>query len=310
MTSSSRKKRPTIQPSILRSTWLEQLGHSAGLALFFGLAAAAAPAADPAPPAVSRPAVDTYDGPASRPALPALPRPKESLASERLQRLQGRPKPSTAPSPAEEVGESSPVPADRVAAKPGSPDDRDWKMPLKTKESAADDEEDMARLFQELDRQAQSEVQPYSEPERNPARLKGLSEIRAVWSAPEPGQLPEEVRLGQAPFAPRNFPHAFKPWTASDVWYNPLYFEDPALERYGHSYHPLIQPIVSAGRMSVQFLAIPYQMTLEPMSSRVYPLGYYRPGDFAPYLIYQVPLNAEAAFNEAAVITALVFILP
>jgi hypothetical protein len=106
------------------------------------------------------------------------------------------------------------------------------------------------------------------------------------------------------------FAPALKPWVASDVWYNPLYFEDVQLERYGHAYPPLIQPVVSMGRMGVQLLALPYAMTLEPISSRVYPLGYYRPGDFAPYFIYQIPLNAEAAINEAAVVTGLFFLIP
>lgn len=99
-------------------------------------------------------------------------------------------------------------------------------------------------------------------------------------------------------------------WAASNLHHNPLYFEDPALERYGHSYHPLIQPFASAGRMTTQLIGLPYQMTIDPIHRRQYSLGWIRPGDCAPKLKYRIPLHKKAALVEAAAIGTGALILP
>ena len=112
------------------------------------------------------------------------------------------------------------------------------------------------------------------------------------------------------PFPERAFPQVVKPWEAPNFFYYPLYFEDPALERYGHTHHPLVQPFVSIGRFSTQLVFLPYQMTIDPPCREVYSLGWYRPGECAPKLHYQVPLNAKAAAVEAATVTGLVFLIP
>ena len=118
------------------------------------------------------------------------------------------------------------------------------------------------------------------------------------------------LAFGAEPFSERAFPATVKAWDAPNFFHYPLYFEDPALERYGHSHRPLIQPVVSIGRFSAQLLALPYQMTLDPPCREVYSLGWYRPGECAPKLHYQVPLNATAAAVEAATVTGLVFLIP
>ncbi len=118
------------------------------------------------------------------------------------------------------------------------------------------------------------------------------------------------LAFGIDSFPARAFPATVKPWEAPNFFHYPLYFEDPALERYGHSRRPLIQPVVSIGRFSAQLIALPYLMTLDPPCCEVYSLGWYRPGECAPKLHYQVPLNAKAAAVEAATITGLVFLIP
>jgi hypothetical protein len=99
-------------------------------------------------------------------------------------------------------------------------------------------------------------------------------------------------------------------WAPSNMWYYPLYFEDPALERYGHSYHPLVQPFASTGRFATQLAGLPYQMALHPVCSKEYPLGYYRPGEPAPKKFYQIPFNEEATLLEVATIAGLILIIP
>ena len=118
------------------------------------------------------------------------------------------------------------------------------------------------------------------------------------------------LAFGAEPFPERAFPTTVKPWDAPDFFHYPLYFEDPALERYGHTRRPLIQPVVSIGRFSAQLVCLPYLMTLDPPCREVYSLGWYRPGECAPKLHYQVPLNGKAAAVQAATVTGLVFLIP
>mgnify|MGYP006908230951 CR=1 FL=1 len=122
---------------------------------------------------------------------------------------------------------------------------------------------------------------------------------------------PEEIRLGQEVYAGRAFDDRIVAWQASNVYHNPLYFEDVQLERYGHTYGDLvIQPFVSAGKFALQLAGFPYQTVISPLNKRTYPLGVYRPGDWAPGMEYQIPLNLEAALFEAEVVSGLVWVLP
>ena len=122
---------------------------------------------------------------------------------------------------------------------------------------------------------------------------------------PEIKELPESWDL-----AHRNFPHLDMLWVPSNVFYSPLYFEDPALERYGHTHGPLLQPVASVTRFAAQLAGLPYQMAIDPPHRRVYPLGFYRPGECAPKQVPNIPLNAEAAVKAGAVYTGLIFAFP
>ncbi len=116
-------------------------------------------------------------------------------------------------------------------------------------------------------------------------------------------------RLGRTPgepdstFIPRNFAHMYFCWEPTNLYHNPIYFEDVPLERYGHTRHYLIQPFFSGAKFAVQFFGLPYQLALKSPCNREYSLGYYRPGEFAPYKYYQIPWNTQAALVEAGVIT-------
>lgn len=99
-------------------------------------------------------------------------------------------------------------------------------------------------------------------------------------------------------------------WEASNFAYNPLYFEDPSLERYGHAFPDYVQPFVSVGKFGAQLMGLPYQTAIDPVHKCVYPLGWYMPGECAPKLCYQVPWNAEAAGVEAGVAAGLIFLIP
>ncbi len=122
--------------------------------------------------------------------------------------------------------------------------------------------------------------------------------------------VPPRASLGETPYQGREFDPYGMAWTASNIHYHPLYFEDVALERYGQSHGPIVQPFVSLSKFGAQLLGLPYQATLHPICEDVYPLGYYRPGEPAPELIEQVPLSAEAAAVTGGVYTGLFFLVP
>lgn len=123
-------------------------------------------------------------------------------------------------------------------------------------------------------------------------------------------QAPEEVALGTDPIQPRQMEAVLYQWQASNLHHNPLYFEDPSLERYGHTYHPLVQPLASVGRMGIQTIGLPYQMTIDPVWKKRYTLGWYRAGDCAPKVFPTIPWNTKAAINQAAVVTGMFYVLP
>jgi hypothetical protein len=113
---------------------------------------------------------------------------------------------------------------------------------------------------------------------------------------------PEEVRLGSDPYLGRAFPGLCYNWVASDLYHYPLYFQDVALERYGHTRPYYIQPFVSVPKFMLQGVFLPYQGVLYPPCKKQYALGHYRPGDCVPYKYYPVPLSAKAAVVEAAAV--------
>ncbi len=125
-------------------------------------------------------------------------------------------------------------------------------------------------------------------------------------------QLPKDFAKGlnAGEYEPRETPATVLQWAPTNFYHYPLYFEDPALERYGHTYHRVLQPFVSTTRFAGQLVGLPYQMAIHPVNSRQYSLGHYRPGEYAPKKLYQIPFNEEAVVMEAAVLAGLILILP
>jgi hypothetical protein len=188
--------------------------------------------------------------------------------------------------------------------------------------------------------QAETPSQPYTDTVRDPSQLKRVTAI-LPYSDYEPNpeisandpcenlcprpdglpcrtygegermpECPEEIRLSDLPYEGRLFPETVFTWEASNLWHNPLYFEDPQLERYGHTHGHCVQPFVSGGRFMAQLMGLPYQMTLHPPCSCRYTLGWYRPGECAPKQIYQIPLNCCAAAVTAGFYTGMIFAIP
>ena len=71
-------------------------------------------------------------------------------------------------------------------------------------------------------------------------------------------------------------------WAAPNIRYQPLYFEDVPLERYGQTHGLIAQPIRSGIHFYTSCLLLPYHMYRDPVHSCDYPLGYCRPGSCVP----------------------------
>lgn len=158
-----------------------------------------------------------------------------------------------------------------------------------------------------------TDIQPffdYSPTGEDPC--KHLCPLRDGLCPPDPDNLcPEPFEMSMAGSPERFFPHLEYYWSASNLYHNPLYFENPALERYGHvHFNDCVEPAYSMARFGAQFIGLPYQMALDHACRRQYSLGWYRPGDFAPKLIYQPPLNARAAGTAAVAYTGLFLLVP
>jgi hypothetical protein len=94
-------------------------------------------------------------------------------------------------------------------------------------------------------------------------------------------------------------------WTAPSLCHKTLYFENVQLERYGHSHGPFTQPIRSVGHFFVSLISIPYQTAIHPPNECNYALGFYRPGDCAPWLKDPVPISLRGALRQAGVVVGL-----
>jgi hypothetical protein len=139
------------------------------------------------------------------------------------------------------------------------------------------------------------------------SRAPSPAEARPIKAIP----VPEDW----VPLAPRSWSPQRKYWAAAATCHLPLYFQDPVLERYGHSVeqfvgpigrfltypvddptqstqrNQILQPFFSAGLMALQIAAWPYNLIMDPPWEAQYDLGYYRPGDNIPVDTYWLPLH-------------------
>jgi hypothetical protein len=175
------------------------------------------------------------------------------------------------------------------------------------------------RQEEEMRRQAQNPTQPANAPRDTMASDLRTQTQMDISRAPSPAEarpikaipVPEDW----VPLEPRNWSPQRKYWAAAATCHLPLYFQDPVLERYGHSVeqfvgplgrfltypvddptqstqrNQMLQPFFSAGLMGLQIIAWPYNLVMDPPWEAQYDLGYYRPGDNIPTDTYWLPLH-------------------
>ncbi|MBW3600402.1 MAG: hypothetical protein KY475_24455 [Planctomycetes bacterium] len=128
--------------------------------------------------------------------------------------------------------------------------------------------------------------------------------VNAWWN------LPSECTLGSDPFLGRHFVHTTFTWKASALCHKPLYFEELALERYGHTSGPVLQPIYSGAHFFSSIFFLPYKMGINPPNECIYPLGLYRPGSCAPWLAEPFPISLRGAALQTGAVLGGVYLLP
>ena len=120
--------------------------------------------------------------------------------------------------------------------------------------------------------------------------------------------LPSSCSIGSRGTVARNWTPQTVSWNASGLCHKPLYFENIQLERYGHSRGPFLQPVQSTFHFFRSLVFLPYRTAINPPNECQYALGYYRPGNCAPWLIDPIPFSREGIRRQALVTTGLSFI--
>jgi hypothetical protein len=123
-------------------------------------------------------------------------------------------------------------------------------------------------------------------------------------------RIPTECTFGDETYEARSWQPSTLTWKASGVCHKPLYFEEPQLERYGHTTGHFAQPVLSGAHFFVNLVALPYHAGINPPWECQYPLGYYRPGSCAPWLVPPVPLSVRGALWEAGAWVGGIAIIP
>ncbi|MDR3623440.1 MAG: hypothetical protein P4L85_29170, partial [Paludisphaera borealis] len=183
--------------------------------------------------------------------------------------------------------------------------------------------DEVARKMEDEYRISQAQPQPAAQPaEKGPNDL--ASDLRSqtqidISRAPSPAEarpiraipVPEDW----VPVGAREWSAQRKYWAAAATCHLPLYFQDPMLERYGHSVenflgpkgrflaypvdkhtqttqrNQIAQPFFSMGLFAGQILALPYNLIMDPPWEAQYDLGYWRPGDKIPTDMYYLPTH-------------------
>jgi hypothetical protein len=122
--------------------------------------------------------------------------------------------------------------------------------------------------------------------------------------------LPRECLIEQVAYTPRAWSPMTMTWKASNLCHKPLYFQQVNLERYGHTAGPWLQPVVSSAHFFANIAVLPYKMGVHAPGECQYALGYYRPGNCAPWIVPPVPISARGAISQAAFMTGSFWLIP
>ena len=93
-------------------------------------------------------------------------------------------------------------------------------------------------------------------------------------------------------------------WVAPNFSHQPLYFEQPNLERYGH-HHGIYQPAISGAHFFTSVAILPYKVGAYRPCEEIYTLGNYRPGDCNPHQFNWLPWSWRGALFQGMAVTGI-----
>jgi hypothetical protein len=129
-------------------------------------------------------------------------------------------------------------------------------------------------------------------------------------SDPNAPNVPYECSLGQDAFTPRCWQGTTFTWKASALCHKPLYFEEVAMERYGHSHGPVCEDVTSFVHFFGNFALLPYWVGVDTPCECIYDLGYYRPGNCAPYMFDPFPISCRGMVTGGAGYCGVIALFP
>jgi hypothetical protein len=112
------------------------------------------------------------------------------------------------------------------------------------------------------------------------------------------------------PTASRCWPMLTYQWAATCLCYQPLYFEEINLERYGYGCPGCLQSAASAAHFFGTVPILPYCMAVNCPGECNYALGQYRPGSCAPWRTECPGPNCVGGLAEAGTVVGLVLLIP
>ena len=134
--------------------------------------------------------------------------------------------------------------------------------------------------------------------------------------ATPPGDLPKihTDRQHDGPCDPqqcnRGWSNLYYYFAATGLYYNPLYFEEVNLERFGYGCSCCLQPVASAAHFFARVPALPYMMATDCPWECNYALGHYRPGSCVPWRRNCIPPTGRGGLGQAGAVVGLVLLLP
>ena len=110
-----------------------------------------------------------------------------------------------------------------------------------------------------------------------PHRVTDITLQQAALTDPPPADLSTKLFLPAADpntQRTRGWAATEYSWVPTCIEYHPLYFQQVALERYGQTVCPCLQPVVSAGQFYATVLALPGLVVLDCPCNCLYAYGY------------------------------------
>lgn len=89
-------------------------------------------------------------------------------------------------------------------------------------------------------------------------------------------------------------------WAAPNLHHQPLYFDEPMLERHGVTVSPRLQPALSAAHFFGVAYTLPYRLGVDHPRDVIYTFGHGHPGDPAPCVRRTLPWSTKGALLQGA----------